>query len=168
MPVHCQRVLRADVPDVNRVKGTSSSKKATQDHEVVRKIGKRANKKYTISAIFTMRLENLCERGAWIPQIEIMCAFFRCQLEPVALWHSVLWQETPKFWTQQRFHSRKFFMSSCRERGPTYLMPYDKAVQSKLPGKCTWSRLWVFGFYLNLFQRIWIRLVISDEISNKI
>ena len=27
--------------------------------------------------------------------------------ESVVLWHSVLWQETPKFWTQQRFHSRQ-------------------------------------------------------------
>ena len=43
MPVHCQRVLRADVPTVNRFKGASSPKKVTQDHEIVRKIGKRAD-----------------------------------------------------------------------------------------------------------------------------
>ena len=43
MPVHCQRMLRADVPAVNRFLGTSSSKKVTQDHEIVRNIGKRAD-----------------------------------------------------------------------------------------------------------------------------
>ena len=76
MPVHGQRVLWADVPAVNRFQGTSSSEKVAQDHEVVRKIGKRANNQYKISAIFTMRLENLCERGAWVLQIEIMGSFF--------------------------------------------------------------------------------------------
>ena len=40
MTVHCQRVLRADVPTVNRFKGASSSKKVTQDNLIVRKIGK--------------------------------------------------------------------------------------------------------------------------------
>ena len=64
MPVHCQRVLRPYVPAVNRFDGTSSSKKVTQDHEIVRKIGKRANDQNEVSAIFTMKLENLCERGA--------------------------------------------------------------------------------------------------------
>ncbi len=66
MPVECQRVLRADVPAVNRFKGTSSSKKVTQDHEIVRKIGKRADNQHETSAIFTMRLENLYKRGARI------------------------------------------------------------------------------------------------------
>ena len=61
MPVHCQCVIRADVPAVNRFKGTSSSKKVTQDHEIVRKIGKRADYQNEVSAIFTMRLENLCD-----------------------------------------------------------------------------------------------------------
>ena len=45
MPVNCQRVLWADVLAVNRFKGTSSSKKVTQDHEIVRKIGNWANHK---------------------------------------------------------------------------------------------------------------------------
>ena len=80
MPVHCQCVLRADVPAVNRFKGTSSSKKVTQDHEIVRKIGKRADDQNEVSAIFTMRLENLCERGARILQIEIMDAFLGVSL----------------------------------------------------------------------------------------
>ena len=80
MLVNCQRVLRADVPAVNRFKGTSSSKKVTQDHEIVRKIGKRADYQNEVSAIFTMRLENLCERGAWILQIEIMGAFIGVSL----------------------------------------------------------------------------------------
>jgi hypothetical protein len=35
MPVHCQRMLRVDVPVVNRFKGTSLSKKVTQGHEIV-------------------------------------------------------------------------------------------------------------------------------------
>ena len=52
MPVHCQCVLRADVPADNRLKGTSSSKKVAQDHEVVRKIGKRANYQNEVSADF--------------------------------------------------------------------------------------------------------------------
>ena len=43
--------------------------------KVVRKIGKRAYYKKEISAIFTMGLENLCERGARILQIDIMGAF---------------------------------------------------------------------------------------------
>ena len=80
IPVNCQRVLRADVPAVNRFEGTSSSKKVTQDHEIVRKIGKRADDQYEVSAIITMRLENLCERGARILQIEIMGAFFGVSL----------------------------------------------------------------------------------------
>ena len=41
MPVPCQCVLRADVPAAHRFQGTSSSEEVTQDHEVVRKIGKR-------------------------------------------------------------------------------------------------------------------------------
>ena len=69
-------MLRADVPAVNRFKGTSSSKKVAQDHEIARKIGKRADYQNEVSAIFTMRLEKLCERGAWVLQIEIMGAFF--------------------------------------------------------------------------------------------
>ena len=80
MPVHCQRVLRANVPAVNRFQGTRSSEKVAQDHEIVRKIDKRANNQYKISAIFAMRLENLCERGAWVLQIEIMGAFFGVSL----------------------------------------------------------------------------------------
>ncbi len=68
MQVHSQRVLRAD------------AKKVTQDHEIVKKIGKRADYQNEVSAIFTMRLENLCERGAWILQIEIMGAFFGVSL----------------------------------------------------------------------------------------
>ena len=54
--------------------------KVTQDHEIVRKIGKRADDQYEVSAIFIMRLENFCERGAWILQIEIMGAFFGVSL----------------------------------------------------------------------------------------
>ena len=77
MPAHCQCVLRADVPADNRFQGTSSSKKVTQDHEVVRKIGKIANYQNEVSAIFTVRLEKLCERGAWILQ---MGAFFGVSL----------------------------------------------------------------------------------------
>ena len=80
MPVHSQRVLWADVPAVNRFRGTGSSEKVTQDHEIVRKLAKRAAYQYEISAIFTMRLENLCERGAWILKIEIMGAFFGVSL----------------------------------------------------------------------------------------
>ena len=57
-----------------------SSDKVTQDHVVVRKIGKRADNQYKISAIFTMRLENLCERGAKVLQIDIMGAFFGVSL----------------------------------------------------------------------------------------
>ena len=52
MPVYCQRVLRADVPAVNRIKGTSSSKKVTQDHEIVRNVGKRADDQYEVSDFF--------------------------------------------------------------------------------------------------------------------
>ena len=81
MPVHRQCVLWADAPAVNRFKGPSSSEKGTQDHEVVIKIGKRADNQYEVSAIFTMRLENLCERGAWIDYRRV----FRCQFEPVGL-----------------------------------------------------------------------------------
>ncbi len=51
-----------------------------QDHEIVRKIGKRADYQNEVSAIFTMRLENLCERGARVLQIEIMGAFFGVSL----------------------------------------------------------------------------------------
>ena len=53
----------------NRFKGTSSSKIVTQDHEIVRKIGKRADYQNEVSAIFTVRLENVCERGALVLQI---------------------------------------------------------------------------------------------------
>ena len=72
MPVHCQqRVLWADVPFYS----LSESKKVTQGHEIVRKIGKRADFQNEVSAIFTMRLESLCERGTLILHIEIMGAF---------------------------------------------------------------------------------------------
>jgi hypothetical protein len=72
----CRFIAREciDVPAVNRFEGTSSSKKVTQDHKIVRKIRKRTDDQYEVSAIFTMRLENLCERGAPILQIEIMGA----------------------------------------------------------------------------------------------
>ncbi len=64
-----------------RASEKSSSKKVlTTDHEIVRKIGKRADYQNEVSAIFTMRLENLCEREAWIFQIEIMGAFFGVSL----------------------------------------------------------------------------------------
>ena len=78
-------MLWADVPAVNRFEGTSSSKKVTQDLKIVRKIRKRADEQDEVSAIFTMRLDNLCERGARILQIEIKWARFWCQIEPVAL-----------------------------------------------------------------------------------
>ncbi len=82
MPVHCQRVLRADVPAVNSFKGTSSSKKVTLDHKIVRKFRKRADDQNEVSAIFTMRLENLCEHGTcWVLQIDIMGAFFGVRLK---------------------------------------------------------------------------------------
>ena len=96
MPVHCQCVLRADVPAFNRFKGTSSSKKVAQDHEIVRKIGKRADYQNEVSAIFTVRLENLCERGAWILQIDVMGAFFGVSLNLLRS-DIRLWQETLKF-----------------------------------------------------------------------
>ena len=81
MPVHCQGMHRADVPAVNRFEGTSSSKKVPQDHKIVRKVRKRTDDpQYEWSAIFTMRLENLCECGSWIFQIEIMGAFFGVSL----------------------------------------------------------------------------------------
>ena len=80
MPVHCQGVLRADVPAGNRFEGTSSSKKVTQGHEIVRKIGKRADDQNEVSAIFTMRLENLCKRGAGVLQIDIMGVFYGVRL----------------------------------------------------------------------------------------
>ena len=85
MPVHYERVLRTDNPAVNRFKGTSSSEKVTQDYEIVRKIGKRVDYQNEVSAIVTMRLENLCERGAWILQIDIMGAFFGVSLNLFAL-----------------------------------------------------------------------------------
>ena len=47
----CQRVLRADVPAVNRWEGTSSSKEVTQDHKIIRNIGKRADYQNEVSAI---------------------------------------------------------------------------------------------------------------------
>ena len=75
MSVHCWRVLRADVPAVNRFKGTSSSKKVTQGHGIVRQIDERADYQYEVSEILPIRLESLCERGAWVRQIEIMGAF---------------------------------------------------------------------------------------------
>ena len=81
MPVHCQGMHRADVPAVNRFEGTSSSKKVPQDHKIVRKmIRKRTDDQYEVSAIFTMRLENLCKCGSRIFQIEIMGAFFGVSL----------------------------------------------------------------------------------------
>ena len=55
-------------------------RKVTQDHEMVRKIGKRADYQNEVSAIFTMRLDSLCERGAFILQIEIMGAFVSVSL----------------------------------------------------------------------------------------
>jgi hypothetical protein len=73
-------MLRANIPAVNGFKGASSSKKVTQDREIVRKICKRANNQYKVSAIFTMRLKDLCERGAWILQIEIMGTFYDLSL----------------------------------------------------------------------------------------
>ena len=42
------------------------TRSCTQGHEIVRKFGERADDQNEISAIFTMRLENVCERGAWI------------------------------------------------------------------------------------------------------
>jgi len=80
LPVHRQRVLRADVPAMNRFEGTSSSKKVTQDHEIIGKVCKRADDQHEVSAIFAMRLEDLCERGARILQIEIMGAFLDVRL----------------------------------------------------------------------------------------
>ena len=81
MPVHSHRVPRVDVPAVNRFEGTISSKKVTQGNRIVRKIRKRAdNHQHELSAIFTMGLENLCESGARILQIEIMGAFFGVSL----------------------------------------------------------------------------------------
>jgi hypothetical protein len=71
---------RADVPAVNRFEGTSSSKKVPQDHKIVRKIHKRTDDQYEVSAIFTMRLENLCKCGSRIFQIEILGAFFGVSL----------------------------------------------------------------------------------------
>ena len=81
MPVDCQGMHRADVPAVNRFEGTSSSKKrVSQDHRIVRKVRKRTDDQYEVSAIFTMRLENLCECRSRIFQIEIMGAFFGVSL----------------------------------------------------------------------------------------
>ena len=37
-------------------------------------------RRHSCDAIFTMRLENACERGVWILQIEIMGAFFGVRL----------------------------------------------------------------------------------------
>ncbi len=83
MPFHCQRVIRADVPTVNRFDGTGSSKKVTQDHKIVRKFDKRADDQHEVSTIFTMRLDNLCERGARILQM-----IFRFQIELLNLLRS--------------------------------------------------------------------------------
>ncbi len=81
MPVDCQGMHRADIPAVNRFEGTSSSKKrVSQDHRIVRKVRKRTDNQYEVSAIFTMRLENLCECRSRIFQIEIMGAFFGVSL----------------------------------------------------------------------------------------
>ena len=80
LPIHCQCVLRTDA--VNRFESTSSSKakKVPQDHKIARKIRKRADDQYKVSAIFTMGLENLCEYRARVLQIEIMSAFLGVSL----------------------------------------------------------------------------------------
>ena len=39
-----------------------------------------ARRRHSCDAIFTMRIENACERGVWILQIEIMGAFFGVRL----------------------------------------------------------------------------------------
>ena len=54
VPVHHQRVLRADVPAMNRFEGTSSSssKKFAEDHEIIGKVCKRAHDQHEVSAIF--------------------------------------------------------------------------------------------------------------------
>ncbi len=53
-----------------------SEKRIQVIHKIVRKIRKRADNQYEVSAIFTMRLENFCECGARVLQIKIMGAFF--------------------------------------------------------------------------------------------
>ncbi len=57
MPVRCQRMLGANVPAVDRFKGTSSSKKE-QDHKIVRKIRKKDDDEYEVPAILIMRRED--------------------------------------------------------------------------------------------------------------
>ncbi len=59
MPIHCQCVLRADVPAVNRF-DHELVQESTQDQKIVRKIRKRADDQYKVSAIFTMGLERTC------------------------------------------------------------------------------------------------------------
>ena len=54
------RLLRSGVPAMNRYEGTNSSKKVTQDHEIVRKIRKGADDQHEVSSIFTMRLGFYC------------------------------------------------------------------------------------------------------------
>jgi hypothetical protein len=82
----CRFIARACIGlAVHRFEGTSSSKKVTQDHEIVRKIGKRVDDQYEVSAIFTMRLEKVCVYVEPDTSHRDHGRVYRCPIEPVAL-----------------------------------------------------------------------------------
>jgi hypothetical protein len=87
MPVHCQCVLWADVPAINCFKGSGFSEKVTQDHEIVRKIGKRTDNQYEVSAICNMGLEGRTRVNA---EHGYLKSRSRSRF-------SVSWREIPKF-----------------------------------------------------------------------
>ncbi len=53
LPVHSQRVFLIDVTAVNRIEGTNSTKKVTQNHDIIRKMCKRTYDQCEVSAILT-------------------------------------------------------------------------------------------------------------------
>ena len=81
MPVGRQCVLWANIPVTDCSEGAYTSEKVAQNHEVVRKICEWADNQDQISAVLTMRLESLCERGARVFRIKVMNSFFDVRLE---------------------------------------------------------------------------------------
>ena len=66
----------ANIPVTDCSEGAYTSEKVAQNHEVVRKICEWTDNQDQISAVLTMRLESLCERGARVFRIKVMNSFF--------------------------------------------------------------------------------------------
>ena len=110
MPVDCQGMHRADVPAVNRFEGTSSSKKrVSQDHRIVRKVRKRTDDQYEVLPSLPWDLRTCVNVDPGYFRSRLWARFSVSAWSCCALTFGVMARargETPKFWSQQRFHSR--------------------------------------------------------------